>query len=136
MKTDEKGCSTCKKGTENYETFTGTVGGKLAMYVQYDFRTEDGQLFSCVGRGLSHCREKRDEWLEKRAMKSLTNILPSELKEYMNTHYSYISFEMTDKELIDYLSQKYIMELGDNMAKVADLFYDMLLASGDCDVQE
>ena len=30
---------------------------------QYDFRTNTGELFSCVGQTLAECRKKKEEWL-------------------------------------------------------------------------
>ena len=62
MKSDVNGCSTCPKGQEQYEEFT--MGRK--KYVQYDYRTEDGELFSCVKVSLSKCRFARDMWLANR----------------------------------------------------------------------
>lgn len=62
MKTDKNGCSTCQPGKEQYETFTRR--GK--KYVQYDYRTESGELFSTVAPTLDQCREKRDAWLNSR----------------------------------------------------------------------
>lgn len=61
MKTDKNGCSTCQPGKEQYETFT--MQGK--KYVQYDYRTESGELFACVKPTLAECRQKRDLWLEE-----------------------------------------------------------------------
>ena len=36
------------------------------MRVMYDYRTQDGDLFSLVAPTLKECRQKRDEWLAKR----------------------------------------------------------------------
>lgn len=63
---DNKGCSVCPKGHENYELFTTRVGRKRIKRVQYDYRTEDGELFSTVAPSLIECRHRRDEWLSKR----------------------------------------------------------------------
>lgn len=57
MKTDENGVSHCPKGTENYEKFKH--GRKT--YIQYDYRNEDGELFTCVKPTLADCRKARDE---------------------------------------------------------------------------
>lgn len=62
MKTDKNGCTTCQLGKEQYEIFT--VRGK--KYVQYDYRTESGELFACVKSTLEECGQKRDEWLSSR----------------------------------------------------------------------
>ena len=59
MKTDINGVSQCPKGTENYETFTAMRG---TVYFQYDYRAEDGTLFSCVKPSLELCREARDKF--------------------------------------------------------------------------
>jgi hypothetical protein len=61
MKTDVKGCSTTTNGTENYEQFYSSIAKKQLF--QYDFRTKDGELFSCVSTSIEKCREKRDYWL-------------------------------------------------------------------------
>jgi hypothetical protein len=60
MENDTKGRSTCKKGQENYEYFR-SMGRK---YVQYDYRTYGGKLFSCIANDLKTAREKRDKWLD------------------------------------------------------------------------
>lgn len=59
MKTDINGCSTCANGTENYEVFR--AHGKT--YYQYDYRTENGNLFSTTAPTLEICRKRRDKWL-------------------------------------------------------------------------
>lgn len=53
------GCSNCGAGSENYTTFKNR--GKV--YYQYDYRTKDGELFSCVASSLDACRDKRDTWI-------------------------------------------------------------------------
>ena len=58
MKTDKKGCSTCLPGEEQYEKFKK---GKKT-YIQYDYRTENGELFSCIDLSLENCRTRRDKW--------------------------------------------------------------------------
>ena len=57
---DNRGCSVCPAGSENYEVFT------TRLRVQYDYRTPDGELFATVASSLIECRHRRDEWLEKR----------------------------------------------------------------------
>jgi hypothetical protein len=32
----------------------------------YDFRTDNGELFSTVAPTLTECRKRRDEWLKSR----------------------------------------------------------------------
>ncbi len=64
---DERGCSVCPTGSENYEVFTTRLRGKRIKRVQYDYRHTDGELFSTVASSLTECRHRRDEWLNKRA---------------------------------------------------------------------
>lgn len=64
MKSDIQGRSTCQPGQEQYEVFQ-LPGNSLIDYYQYDYRTEDGKLFSCVERTLEQCRQARDVWLTK-----------------------------------------------------------------------
>lgn len=59
---NKNSCSTCQAGKEQYETFT--IRGK--RYFQYDYRTEQGELFACVKPTLEECRQKRDEWLKNK----------------------------------------------------------------------
>lgn len=66
MKSDINGCSTCQAGREQYEFYTQTVGRKRRRLVQYDYRTPDGQLFSCVAASLEDARGRRDTWLANR----------------------------------------------------------------------
>ena len=39
---DERGCSVCQPGKENYEHFTTRLRGKSVRRTQYDYRTPDG----------------------------------------------------------------------------------------------
>lgn len=57
MKTDLNGVSQCQKGTENYETFYTMIGRKRTKLIQYDYRSEDGELFTCVKPTLTECRK-------------------------------------------------------------------------------
>ena len=59
MKTDTKGCSTCKKGVEQFEEFI--VLNKT--WIQYDYRHTTGELFSTTTPTLETARNRRDEWL-------------------------------------------------------------------------
>lgn len=60
---DNRGCSVCEAGKENYTTFSTRLERKQVKRVQYDYRTPEGDLFACVGQSLDDCRRKRDEWL-------------------------------------------------------------------------
>jgi len=60
MNSDNKGCSTTQAGQEQYKTYKY----KDKKYVQYDYRTLDGKLFSCVAKGLAEARRRRDNWLK------------------------------------------------------------------------
>lgn len=61
-------------------------------------------------------------------------VTKKEIKEYFNEHYSYVAFEISDKELDEYLQQTYM--LGKSIEHVANLLYDKLLSEGDAEVQE
>lgn len=61
MKTDIKGVSQCAIGQEQFEMYKSR--GKT--FVQYDYRNSAGKLFSCIGKTLAACREKRNEWLAR-----------------------------------------------------------------------
>jgi len=63
MKSDINGCSTCLNGQENYEVY---FDWQDKQRVQYDYRTKDGELFSCVRNSIEECRRSRDQWLGKR----------------------------------------------------------------------
>lgn len=65
---DNRGCSICTAGSENYETFKARIGRKAVSRVQYDYRHTDGALFSCVGKTLEDCRKRRDIWLKAKAV--------------------------------------------------------------------
>ena len=48
---NNKGCSVCEQGKENYATFiAGAFRG--TEYYQYDYRHTDGELFSTVAKSL------------------------------------------------------------------------------------
>jgi hypothetical protein len=65
VKSDINGCSTCLPGEERYERFYSPI---LRDYrLQYDYRTPDGELFSCVGPTLEVCRERCRRWVAQRA---------------------------------------------------------------------
>jgi hypothetical protein len=61
MKTDKNGVSQCPKGQEQYEHYFSAIAQK--ELVQYDYRTPNGKLFSCVKPTLELCRQARDKWL-------------------------------------------------------------------------
>ena len=63
---DDRGCSVCPAGKENYETFTTRYRGRRVKRVMYDYRAEDGELFSTVAPNLPEARARRDEWLAKK----------------------------------------------------------------------
>lgn len=65
----EGAVSTTQAGQEQYEEFKTRLGRKTVKRVQYDYRTPDGELFSCVGADLAACRAKRDAWLAARGAK-------------------------------------------------------------------
>lgn len=58
--------TTTTPGTEQYEVFyTGYLTRRKKHY-QYDYRHTDGELYSCVADTLKKCRQRRDEWLNKK----------------------------------------------------------------------
>lgn len=63
MKSDINGCSTTANGSEQYEDFYSVI--TRGMRVQYDYRTPEGKLFSCVAKSLDEARQRRNKWLEK-----------------------------------------------------------------------
>lgn len=62
METDIKGISQCQSGQENYEIFKSNKKD----FFQYDYRTKNGQLFSCAAASLKKCREKKEIWLHNK----------------------------------------------------------------------
>ena len=54
--------TTIAPGQEQYEKsrYCGRVS------IQYDYRTSDGELFSCCAPTLKACRAKRDKWMQER----------------------------------------------------------------------
>lgn len=64
---NKNGISVCQAGEEKYVYFN--LMPKLRRknrYCQYDYRTPEGELFSTCAPSLEICRERRDEWLQKR----------------------------------------------------------------------
>jgi hypothetical protein len=63
MKTDVNGCSTCPRGGEQYEEYYDRIA--RGNRVQYDYRTPESKLFSCIAKSLDEARRRRDAWLQK-----------------------------------------------------------------------
>ena len=64
----ENGISVCPVGEERYEFFSPANFKKnRKRSCQYDYRTSNGDLFSCIAPTLEECRKKRDEWIKKSA---------------------------------------------------------------------
>ena len=55
---------TLQNGQEQYESFKSSATKK--SMVQYDYRADDGELFSCIKGTIEACRKARDGWLEAR----------------------------------------------------------------------
>lgn len=55
----------CKPGQEQHETFTYKTRGNDIQKVQYDYRTSDGQLFSCIANTLEEARARKDSFVKK-----------------------------------------------------------------------
>lgn len=77
MKTDVHGCSTTQPGQEQYEYFEvgGYPGGKKSKRVQYDYRTPQGKLFSCIAKSLDEARSRRDAWLKEQEAREVARVL-------------------------------------------------------------
>ena len=58
--------TTTTPGTEQYEVFYTGYRSRRKKHYQYDYRHTDGELFSCVTGTLKECRQRRDEWLNKK----------------------------------------------------------------------
>jgi len=54
-------------GQEQFEKYQTTVGRKRHTRISYDYRALDGELFACDCKTLEECRQKRDNWLDKKA---------------------------------------------------------------------
>ena len=68
MKSDINGCSVCDKGQESYEYYTSSLikkDGSHIKLLQYDYRTIDGKLFSCIAKSLTKARLLKNKWLSK-----------------------------------------------------------------------
>lgn len=87
MRTDINGVSSTKPGEEQWEEFYDRGLGR--SLVQYDYRTPEGRLFSCIAPSLERARAKRDQWLERNsaeypeALESMTEI--QFRKEYLGS---------------------------------------------------
>jgi hypothetical protein len=68
MNTDRNGCSTCEKGQEHYEKIR-MPNNKRINGVQYDYRDQDGELFSTVAINLYVARQRKADWLVKKLVK-------------------------------------------------------------------
>ena len=75
MKTDVNGCSTTAAGQEQWEDYYSIVTRR--NLVQYDYRTPEGKLFSCVAQSLTVARARRDAWLKERAAKAKGESVPA-----------------------------------------------------------
>lgn len=53
-----------RPGEEQYEYFKDKVTKKRRC--QYDYRDNDGELFSCIRLTLEDCQRARDAWLADR----------------------------------------------------------------------
>lgn len=60
MKTDKNGCSTTPNNCEQIEKFRHAG----QEFIQYDYRTIDGELFSCVVKNIETARQRKDNWIQ------------------------------------------------------------------------
>ena len=49
---NKNGCSICQPGSENYCIYVVRIKGKKTKMYQYDYRAENGELFTCFARTL------------------------------------------------------------------------------------
>jgi len=56
---------TLKPGKEQYEEYASNIFPKRNL-VQYDYRDEDGTLFSTVAGSLEEARAQKNQWLRKK----------------------------------------------------------------------
>ncbi len=63
----------CLAGQEQHEEFYSTTAD--AMRIQYDYRSPEGQLFSCIAKSLEMSRQKRDRWLEVRDLPAAADVM-------------------------------------------------------------
>ena len=63
--------SVCRTGEENYTVFH-PAHRPNQLYYQFDYRHEDGDLFSTVAPTLEQCREKRDKWVRAKNFKTIS----------------------------------------------------------------
>ena len=75
MDNDINGCSTCKPGQESYRSSPSTDSNEVL--IQYNYRAEGGDLFSCVKPTIEQCRLERDRWLMR------TYAPPADFKQFM-----------------------------------------------------
>jgi hypothetical protein len=61
MKMTQNGISTTQNGQEQFETFHHN----RKNFVQYDYRTPDGELFSTCKPSLEECRQAKENWLKQ-----------------------------------------------------------------------
>ena len=66
------GVSVCPTGEERHEYFTPAFARRTKKrFCQYDYRHEDGELFSCVAPTLEERHQRRDEWLQRKTNKKV-----------------------------------------------------------------
>ena len=69
-----------KNGQEQYDSFQPTHNKSKRM-IQYDYRDNDGELFSCVAATLDKARDKRNAWISKKDTSPQTNTIEYRGKE-------------------------------------------------------
>lgn len=64
---NNQGCSKCvEPGQELYEVFTLGTGKRSQKMVQYDYRSDTGELFSTVAPTIEEAIERRNNWLNEK----------------------------------------------------------------------
>ena len=82
-KMTKNGISTTAPGQEQFEKYTPSRGfrGHGQIRYSYDYRTPEGELFSCDCRTLEECRAKRDAWLAQKKRQALLAASAATLRE-------------------------------------------------------
>jgi hypothetical protein len=69
---NKNGATRCTgKDQERYEYFKMGYGKKAKKMVQYDYRNQEGELFSCVAPTLEKARQKKENYFNRIVLRKL-----------------------------------------------------------------
>ena len=74
----QNGISTTQKGQEQYEAFYYTHRGERVEQIMYDYRTDDGELFSVVSPTLKRVPTETGRMARKKEIANSRNIRQAE----------------------------------------------------------